>query len=192
MLSTVVRMGVFAWVVSCVIGCYRASPQQGPGGDGDGDGDGGGAVEGGVRGDRGPCVTMSEGCECLDGLCHAGLVCVGEVCIDAGGDRGDGDGDGDGDVCDPGMCPEPSRMLQGVLMATTCCSDRGRCGAELNGECNEYDYPGRPAPDCPELSATLPGVEPCCRADGLCGQDLSVVGLGCSLQPDPGRVPCEP
>ncbi|HVW28145.1 MAG TPA: hypothetical protein VHC69_22435 [Polyangiaceae bacterium] len=104
----------------------------------------------------------------------------------------------------PEVCAAPG------LPISTCCTTEGHCGVllfpegttvsniPLSGGCQQMNQPGYASSTCPNLTellgepganATLPA---CCRLDGTCGLDLSVVGAGCVQSILGGKaVPCE-
>jgi len=59
------------------------------------------------------------------------------------------------------------------------------------GECLELEAAGTPDPSCPGVTiASILPFSGCCRPDGMCGAQDTLLGLGCAKVGDPVR--CTP
>jgi hypothetical protein len=85
-------------------------------------------------------------------------------------------------MCGSMMCVPPSG---GMFPLTACCLPGGGCGASFGsmggdaGPACISTAAGTPDPSCP-ASASAMGMPSCCSATGVCGVDLSMLGLGCN------------
>jgi len=99
-----------------------------------------------------------------------------------------------GPLCDPGFCGSMvTSTPYGPMEYPGCCTPYGSCGLRTDvvskfvpftPSCIEPSGPGIPDGSCPGMASPngLP-VPGCCRSDGLCGYDLSLLGLGCEMDP---------
>jgi hypothetical protein len=100
--------------------------------------------------------------------------------------------------CGATMCSPPAAGA--VVSLGACCLPDGGCGASLGmlpaaGAGGAADScldtaPGTPDPTCPSMTTMGFLMKGCCSAVGVCGVDLSVIGLGCisSISGFPGMA----
>jgi hypothetical protein len=87
--------------------------------------------------------------------------------------------------CSGQACPSldaVNLLLQQYALPTLshCCTGDARCGGSYGkGDCTELDQPGTPDPACPGETISGYPQQGCCRPDGRCGLDLSLVKFGC-------------
>jgi hypothetical protein len=88
--------------------------------------------------------------------------------------------------CGTATCTPPTG---GMLPLGACCLPDDQCGASIGaaltgieagpGSCIDTAA-GSPDPSCPAQSIMGMSLSSCCSAAGVCGVDLSVLGLGCN------------
>ena len=95
-------------------------------------------------------------------------------------------------------CPSP------ITPIDTCCTADNHCGIQIasdpvptnvpfRGGCQRLNQVGTPDPNCPSFTQLLNApngiaIPGCCRPDGTCGLDLSLLGAGC-VQSQKGGAP---
>lgn len=61
------------------------------------------------------------------------------------------------------------------------------------GECLELEAPGTPNPSCPGATiASFIPLEGCCRPEGICGVQDTLLGLGCANISGGNATRCTP
>ncbi|HVU03778.1 MAG TPA: hypothetical protein VHE30_18595 [Polyangiaceae bacterium] len=141
---------------------------------------------GGYYGAGGGIGCVWPTCNCGDCMSACECYAPGTDCYSSCyGGSGGYPGSGGASSCN---CPSVQLAFGGVSIPG-CCLPDGSCGAEVDmltpvlpiaGGCQNVNRFGTLDPACSELSQpgsiSTPG---CCLQDGLCGQDLGIVGLGC-------------